>query len=238
MERGYDRLPAGDQGYFLKGWQTYCKVREYGYIFHQDVYGALRRVLVDDAPRPFRLMDVGCGDSVPTAAALFGTEVGGYVGIDMSRALLDLARVELARVGCPVIFVEGDYRTVLADWREHVDVVWIGQSLHHMDSDEKLPVMRQVRRIVDSGGLFLIWEPTSLPDEGRIGWQTRVDDYVATWTDLDEDERRTVIEHGWASDHPETVARWLELGREAGFAAGELLLEAPPRLGAVYKFRA
>jgi SAM-dependent methyltransferase len=175
---------------------------------------------------------------VPSVAALRGTEIGRYVGIDMSRALLDLARAELAALGCPVTLVEGDYRIALADWQDTVDVVWIGQSLHHMEADEKLPVMRQVRRILASGGLFLIWEPTSLPGEDRFGWQTRVDAYVATWSGLDADERRMVVEHGWASDYPETAKRWLELGREAGFAAAEALLEAPPRLGTVYKFQA
>lgn len=181
MDNGSDRLPAGDQGYFLQGWQTYCKVRKFGYMFHRDVYEALHRVLIEDATRPFGFVDVGCGDSVSTVAALRGAEIGRYVGIDISRALLDLARVELVTLGCPVTLVESDYRIALADWQDTVDVVWIGQSLHHMKSDEKLPVMRQVRRILASGGLFLIWEPTSLPGEDRFGWQTRVDDYVATW---------------------------------------------------------
>ena len=73
--------------------------------------------------------------------------------------------------------------------------------------------------------------------EDRSGWQTRVDAYVATWSGLDADERQMVVDHGWASDFPETAKRWLELGREAGFTTVETLLEAPPRLGAVYKFR-
>ena len=91
MVDGSNRLEAGDQSYFLQGWQTYRKVRDLDYIFHREVYAALHRALTEDAPRPFRFLDVGCGDSVATVGALRGTEVGRYVGIDLSRALLDLA---------------------------------------------------------------------------------------------------------------------------------------------------
>ena len=238
MVDGSNRLEAGDQSYFLQGWQTYRKVRDLDYIFLREVYAALHRALTEDAPRPFRFLDVGCGDSVATVGALRGTEVGRYVGIDLSRALLDLAEAEVAGLDCPIALVEGDYRSALADWPDAVDVVWIGQSLHHMNSDEKLPVMRQVRCILAPGGLFLIWEPTSLPGEDRTGWMIRAEAYIATWSGLDTDERRIVVEHGWASDHPEAAARWLELGQRAGFARGQALLEAPPGLCQVFCFHA
>ena len=67
MDNASDRLQAGDQSYFLQGWQTYCKVRDFGYLCHRDVYDALHRVLTEDAARPFRFVDVGCGDSLRTA---------------------------------------------------------------------------------------------------------------------------------------------------------------------------
>ena len=163
---------TGDQSYFLKSWRTYRKFLDLNYMQHREVY-ALLRVLLDQAPPGFRFLDVACGDAAATATAA-GTSVGSYTGIDMSRPALDLAPVELAPLACPVTLIEEDFATALAAWKEPVDVVWIGQSLHHLPPAGKSAVVRDVRRILAPGGLFLIWEPTTLPGEGRAGWLERL----------------------------------------------------------------
>ena len=47
---------------------------------------------------------------------------------------------------------------------------------------------------------------------------------------LDAGERQMVVDHGWASDFPETAKRWLDLGREAGFTTVEALARGPRRV--------
>ena len=167
-----ERQPASDQDWFLRAWQTYGKVRDLDYMFHSRVYALLRRELAV-APPGFHFLDVACGDAAASAGALAGSAVGRYSGIDISRPALDLARQELAALDCPVALIERDFPEALAAWRRPVDVVWIGQSLHHFLPDGKLAVMRDVRRILAPGGRFLIWEPTALPGEDRAGWADR-----------------------------------------------------------------
>ena len=165
-----ERQPASDQDWFLRAWQTYRKYRDLDYMFHSRVYALLRRELAV-APPGFHFLDVACGDAAASAGALAGSAVGRYTGIDISRPALDLARRELAALHCPVALIERDFPEALAEWREPVDVVWIGQSLHHFPPDGKLAVMRDVRRILAPGGRFLIWEPTALAGRGpgRLG---------------------------------------------------------------------
>ena len=160
----------GDQSWFLKGWRTYRKFLDLNYMNHREVYGFLRGVLLAEAPPGFRFLDVACGDAAASVTALAGTGIGSYTGIDISRPALDLARAELAVLPCPVELIEQDFASALAGWSDPVDVVWIGQSLHHLSPEGKRAVARDVRRILAPGGLFLIWEPTTLPGEDRDGW--------------------------------------------------------------------
>ncbi len=229
----------GDQSWFLDGWRTYRKFLDLNYMFHREVYGCLRGVLLTEAQPGFRFLDVACGDAAASITALVGSDIGSYTGIDISRPALNLAKSELAVLTCPVALIEQDFVIALAAWSEQVDVVWIGQSLHHLSPEDKQAVARDVRRILTPGGLFLIWEPTTLPGEDRIGWVDRVAERGrAYWPEFDDEERETVVAHCRASDYPESAVWWLSLGEAAGFAASRSLIEAPPALGRVYSFSA
>ena len=51
--------------------------------------------------------------------------------------------------------------------REPVDVVWIGLSLHHLRTAEKLAVLRAIRTILGEDGHLFIYEATSPDSEDR-----------------------------------------------------------------------
>ena len=233
-----EALEAGDQSYFLRGWRTYRMVLDRDYMGHRAVYGLLHRALVEDAAPRFRFLDIACGDAAASVTALLGTDVAAYTGIDISRPALELARGELAALSCPVTLLERDFREALAGWQDTVDVVWIGQSLHHLERPaDKLALMRDVRRVIAPGGLFLIWEPTSPPGEDREGWLAQVRTIGrARYAGIDDEDWEMVYQHCAASDYPETAARWLSLGLEAGFVSASGGLEAPPGIARVYRF--
>jgi SAM-dependent methyltransferase len=233
-----EALEAGDQSYFLQGWRIYRTVLDRDYMCHRGVYALLHRVLVEEAPRRFRFLDVACGDAAASVSALRETGVVSYTGIDISRMALDLARAELAGLDCPVVLLEQDFREALAGWRDPVDVVWIGQSLHHLaQPEDKLALMREVRRVLGPGGLFLIWEPTNPAGEDREGWLALVRTIGRErYAGLGDEDGEMVYQHCAASDYPETAERWLSLGLDAGFASAAELLEAPPGLARVYRY--
>jgi len=82
---------TGTQDIFNKELETYRRVVATNLMFHREVYGLLRDLLVEHAPGSFRFLDVACGDATASAAMLKTTAVGGYVGIDRSEASLRLA---------------------------------------------------------------------------------------------------------------------------------------------------
>jgi len=223
--------------HFQRQWSTYRKVIGNNYIFHREVYGLLREVLHDEAPAPFRFLDVACGDASASAAALRGTRIAHYHGIDLSVPALDLAEAALAGLGCPVTLERRDFAEALADWSTPVDVVWIGQSLHHLLAPAKLDVMRRVRGLLGGRGLFLIWEPTLREGEDREAWFDRFERSRPAWRALTPEEWEATTTHNRAADFPETAAGWLSLGREAGFAGADQLFTAPTGLAGMYRFR-
>ena len=228
---------ATDQELFAKGLATYEKVVAANYMAHREVYGLLHNVLVNEAPEGFVFADLGCGTAMGSAQALAGTSVGRYIGIDISQPSLEVAESALAPLSCPVELRLLNFVEAIGDWSGPVDVVWIGQSLHHLHADEKRTFMRKVNALLPHEGLFLIWEPTCLEGEDRDGWMERFRRLRPDWPLISDEEFDAFDSHHRASDYAETASAWKGMAREAGFDHADELLTVPNGLARVYRFR-
>jgi len=225
-----------DQELFAKGLATYQKVVGHNYMAHREVYEVLRGVLQAEAPDGFAFLDLACGAATGSADALKGTQIGRYVGVDISGPSLDVAGDALKDLGCPVDLRQQDFVETIDAWNEPVDVVWIGQSLHHLRAPQKPGFMRRVRAALARGGLFLIWEPTCFDGEDREDWLERFHRLRPEWSGVSDEEFAAFETHCRASDYAETASAWLGFGREAGFARAQELLTVPNGLARVYRF--
>jgi SAM-dependent methyltransferase len=221
---------------FQQDWKLYRKMVDNNFLFHREAYGQLHRILNDNMARPFRFVDIACGDSSASAGALKGTRISHYHGIDFSAAALDIAGRTLKVLDCRVTLEQRDFLEAIVDWKQVVDVAWIGLSLHHLLTPGKLAFMRNVRKILAPGGMFLIYENTSPDGEDRINWLRRWDLQKPFWTAYSEEEWNAMAAHVHAADFPETDASWHRLGREAGFASVKEVFAAPTDLFRMYCF--
>lgn len=221
---------------FQQEWQTYRKMVENNFLFHREAYATLHDVLVNEVARPFRFLDVACGDAGNSAATLAGTKVTHYRGIDFSALALDIARQNLAGLGCEVALEQRDLLTGLGGERGSTDVVWIGLSLHHFNGDHKIPLMREARSLLAPDGMLLVYENTCRDGEDRDSWMARWDLQRPIWTAYTPAEWTSMAAHVHAADFPETHANWQRLGRAAGFTTVRRLFLSPPELFAVYCF--
>src|SRR5215471_4790238 len=139
---------------FRHQWQIYSKVVDNDYLSHQAVQAVLHRELVTDVNRPFRFLDLACGDARLTVAALQGTPVIHYHGIDLSAPALAMARHTVKSLACPAELGEQDFVSAMRDRPEPADVVWIGLALHHLQTPDKRVLMREVRATVGDNGRF------------------------------------------------------------------------------------
>jgi ubiquinone/menaquinone biosynthesis C-methylase UbiE len=223
------------QALFVDNWLVYRKMVDNDYLFHRAAYGQLRKTLLERMQQPFTFLDVACGDASMSMESLKDTGVTHYHGIDISEQALGIARGLLT---CPHTLHCGDFASLLQNWTGEAHVVWIGLSLHHLQTDEKRKAMRAIRRIVGDHGLFLIYEDTSPDGEDRDGWLRRWNDQKPGWTAYSEAEWDYVTAHVHSSDFPETDSNWRALGISAGFARASELYASPTNLFRLYQFDA
>src|SRR5262245_34747502 len=86
------RADEPSQAIFQQEWRIYRMVIDANYLFHREAYTCLHQILVEEMHRPFCFLDIACGDAAESVGALTGTPIAHYYGIDLSAAVLDLAR--------------------------------------------------------------------------------------------------------------------------------------------------
>jgi len=223
---------------FVDEWSTYRKMVDNNYLFHREAYRTLHDTLIAEVARPFRFLDVVCGDATASVPALKGTSIAHYHGIDISRAALAIAVHTVAELGCEVTLEQRDFVEALHAGTPATDVVWIGLSPHHLRTPAKLDLMRAVRPIVGEDGLFVFYEVTSPDGENRAEWLDRWEAQRADWAAYSDDEWDTVVDQFRAADFPEMVSTWYGLASPAGFSRVRELFVAPSALLRLYCFQA
>src|SRR5215472_18306043 len=174
---------------FRHQWQVYSKLVDNDYLSHLAVGAVLHRELVTDVNRPFRFLDLACGDARLTVAALQGTPVIHYHGIDLSAPALAMARQTMEALACPIELEQVDFVSAMRARREAADVVWIGLALHHLQTPDKGVLMREVRAAVGDSGRFLIYEPIRHEGESRPAYLDRFEQINhSAWAALTSEE--------------------------------------------------
>jgi SAM-dependent methyltransferase len=231
-----ERPELSSSAIFKKNWQRYRTVMATNLMYHREIYNELHRILVDRAPRPFRFLDIACGDASCTVEALRGTTVSAYHGIDLSQPALDLARTFVETLGCPFKLDNHEFGDAIAHWSDPVDVVWIGQSLHHLLLPQKRDLVRKIHDILPADGDFLIWEPVRLEGESENDWYDRFVSNRPLWSVLSDEDFCDIDNHHRTSDHPETDPVWRSLGTDGGFTRVDEVFRAPNNLARLYRF--
>ena len=223
---------------FFSQWEIYRLCIEHNTLFHREVGEILRRELAARA-EPFTFLDLACGDTDLTAAALRGTKVSAYTGVDFSAPALTLAADKISELGCPRSLHEADFTEFLRTNDENFDVIYLGLSLHHLERETKRETMKHLRRATAPGGTFYMFEPILHGGEGREG-------YVQRWADAMDGPydpfpaaaRNALRNHVTESERPESIEEYVTSAREAGFTNGEILFTDPGNFYALFKLSA
>ncbi|MBX9580101.1 MAG: class I SAM-dependent methyltransferase [Gemmataceae bacterium] len=224
---------------FGRMWEVYSKAVDHDYFSHRAVAAELHRVLADEVGRPFRFLDLACGDARTAVAALPGTPVARYHGVDLSEPALAAARAAVAALPCPAELERADFVAAVRDLPAGAaDVVWIGLSLHHLQTPAKADLMRAVRAVVGGDGRFLIYEPVCREGEGRPAFLDRFEaTYRPLFAAMTADEWAAIMAHVRACDLPESPSGWAGLGRAAGFSEVRELFTDPPGMITLFGLR-
>lgn len=223
---------------FQNQWEVYRKFLTHDYLSNGKASRVLRRFLTSEVERPFRILDLACGDSSNIVAALDALPVEHYRGVDLSAPALTFAQRNLAPLSCPVELVEADFTSVLADAAAPGDIIWISLSLHHLPAADKFAFMNQVHANMRTDGAFLIYEPTRREGEGRPEYLDRLESVGRQeWTELSPREFAEAMNHVRTCDLPETKSAWEAMGLEAGFSTFSELYASDDDLFRLFLYR-
>ena len=199
-------VDAAALGQFQQQWATYGKLVESDCLSQREVGGILRQTLNDVFKAPFSFLDIACGDASMMKAALRGTKVRHYHGIDLSQPALELAAANLAGLPFEVDLDHRDFVAAMMRRPEHADAAWCSLSIHHLATDDKLRLMKAIRGAVGARGIFMLYEPTRRDDEDRPAWLERfVRRNKPLWNVLTGAEWDQIWNHVATCDFPETA---------------------------------
>jgi len=231
-------LPAMSEAVhaFFSQWEIYRLCIEHNTLFHREVGEILHRELLART-EPFTFLDLACGDADLTAAALRGTRVSAYTGVDFSAPALTLAANKIAELGCPRSWYEADFTEFLRENKDTFDVIYLGLSLHHLERAIKAETMKHLRRAVVPGGTLYLFEPILHGGEGREGyvkrWAAAMD---GPYDPFPAEARAALRDHVTESEQPESTEDYQAFAREAGFASAEILFTDPGNFYVLFKF--
>jgi len=107
----------------------------------------------------WRILDVGCGRAGVARVLADRARLGWPpVGVDASRRMLELAQRDMAVEGGPVVRLVQATATALPVAEESVNLVISGHAFKYLSDDELVGHLREARRVLRPGGLFLAWE--------------------------------------------------------------------------------
>nr|WP_232335437.1 MULTISPECIES: class I SAM-dependent methyltransferase [unclassified Thermoactinomyces] len=163
------------------------------------------------------LLDLGIGSGQIEEKLLARRADITVIGVDASKAMLDLARTWLDPARCQLIQHDiGDTDTLAVPM---VQAVIIVQTLHHPPHDKQKAVYRFVHQHLEPGGQFLIMDRIQLPDEALHPVCADMWDWLERKTDHPDgttgEEFLNKFQH--KHDHPAGLEEHLHWLRESGF---------------------
>lgn len=200
-------------------WRAYEKLVENDYMGHARFFQRLEEEVKRRFGKPVAILDLGCGDASPIRDVLKRLDVQRYCGVDDSVTALAKAEINLALLEIPYRLYSRDLLDVLPSLPEQYDLIVASYSFHHMGArGTKERVLRECRRVLSPNGLVVVIDVFLREGESREAYLHRWEGNArAAFTDLDEEEMTTLIDHVWSCDFPESLSTYEELGARAGY---------------------
>lgn len=223
---------------FVKNWSIYRKIIENDNMSHKAGYSVLKQIILDEIPGPFSFVDLACGDAHYSSKILAETNVKTYTGLDISEQALSFARDNFSGSQIEASFIRADFINFAEHIEKGADVIWVGFSVHHLDTKQKLEFMSNVREVLADGGIVMLYEPILLESEDLRHYYSRFKKtFDKYWKGLDSEESEYLLEHVRETERPETTHDWIALGKEAGFSTAERVFSERTGLYEIFKYK-
>jgi SAM-dependent methyltransferase len=205
---------------FFDAWSIYDQVLDHNYMYHDEIYRDVQRLLADRYERQsFVLLDLGCGSARHLARALQGRSISRYVGYDLSDVALAHARRNLTALGCPVELRRGDLLEGLRTGGDKFDVMLTSFALHHLAAAQKSTFFQLAYSRLNQDGMLLLIDTVRDDDEDRKLYLDRYCAWIrAEFKTLSPEALDLLCDHIRSNDFPEALAALDAMANRAGFS--------------------
>ena len=211
---------------FTRSWSLYDLITEHNYMFHQEIYAGVGRLLSlrDDAGR-YCLLDLGCGNARYLVPCLRQSPPAVYEGVDLSEAALTEARGYLADLpGSAVTLTHGDLLEAVEATGKIWDVIFTGFAVHHLTFADKERFFLAVGRCLAEKGWLILVDVVREENQNREDY---LDGYLRcmrdTWIKVPPDQLEEACTHVHDHDYPEYFSTLQEMAAAAGLQASRIV---------------
>lgn len=134
-----------------------------------DLHRMVMLLLAEHAQGPAHILVIGAGGGMETRAMADAQPHWQFVGVDPSAAMLDLARQTLASHSQRVTLIEG---TVDQVPNGPYDGATCLLTMHHLDRNERLRLLRETRARLKPGAPLVIVEHSAVAPDAAL-WMAR-----------------------------------------------------------------
>lgn len=204
---------------FFDEWSIYDHVLDHNYMFHDEIYRDVQRLLTDHfGKRRLTLLDLGCGSARHLGRALQGCSVDRYLSYDLSDVALAHAARNLAGLGCPVELNQGDLLEGLTASEERFDLIFSSFALHHLVSSDKAVFFQLAYHKLNENGMLLLIDVMREEDEDPRVYLDRYCDWLRSeWKTLSVEALEALCDHIRNNDFAETASGLRAMATDAGF---------------------
>lgn len=211
---------------FLKSWRTYQDIIEYNYMFHREISDSVRTALVNFRPHEkIFILDLGCGDGSMTLRLVNSDRIASYIGCDLSKPALDIAKAQIKSLGIPAQLICEDMLHVVKEQPENsVDLVLCSYALHHLNANQKKHMVEQIRRILSPNGRLVLIDIFREPHEDRAAYiRNYMEHLKKTWIHLSFEAQALIVDHATTYDFPEHPEFYQTLLKKSGLSSAQRL---------------
>ncbi|HZA28553.1 MAG TPA: class I SAM-dependent methyltransferase [Gammaproteobacteria bacterium] len=204
---------------FFNEWSIYQKVLKNNYMFHEEIYGTVQKLLAERLQgRTFSLLDLGCGDASYIARALAGTTIRQYTGFDLSDTAIAIAERNLGPLNCGLRLIQTDFLAGLIGNRERYDVIFTGFALHHLHHEDKQRFFQCCAHALNKDGVLIVVDTFLRDGETAMEYFKAHSAYIRdNWHDYTEPELEALLRHITTQDIPESIDVHRAMAMHAGF---------------------
>ena len=211
--------------FFQNTWVIYQILISQNYMFHTEIGKYVNHKLhLNFDTRLIDVLDLGCGDASQIKPIFSGLSLNHYLGCDLSKHALEMAKINLSDFALHLEFECLDMLDCIRQINQKFDVLFSSFAIHHLPSQRKSDLIKYGRKLLNPGGIFILIDVIRDFDQDRKDY---LDAYLSfahqNWTALENRHLDLIENHVREFDDPESKETYIKMGKDAGFEKIELL---------------